>query len=140
MASTEDAPARRPVTRSLVQNGLIFFTPSTPGPVNKPKKMVKFVDPNSSVLHNSSVTTDEGIDVSFSSSAGGSNIPASIARPHHLLGQAWTFWYSSGNKRAHWSQSQISLAKLTSVEEFWGLYNKVSLFFSTCWPRSFTCR
>jgi len=118
----EDFQPRRPVTRSLVQNGLIFFVP----PVStKPKKIVKFVDPNTSVVHNSSVASDEGVDVSFSSCSGSINIPASIARPHHSLNQTWSFWFSTGNKRASWKQNQIFLANLASVEEFWSLYNKV---------------
>jgi len=90
----------------------------------KAKKVVKFVDPNSSVIHNSSVATDEGIDLSFSVCPSAS-IPASIARPHHALSKAWAFWFSSGNKRASWNQNQIPLASLFTVEEFWSLYNKV---------------
>ena len=118
----EDPQPRRPVTRSLVRNGLIFF--ASPSSV-KAKKNVKFVDPNYSVLHNSSVATDEGVDVSFSSCTGSISVPASVARSQHSLNSAWSFWFSSGNKRASWKQNQIVLANLTSVEEFWNTYNKV---------------
>lgn len=120
--TSEDIQPRRPVTRSLVRNGLIFFASPS---FTKPKKNVKFVDPNSSVLHNSSVATDEGVDVSFSSCTGSISVPASIARSQHSLNSAWAFWFSSGNKRANWKQNQIVLASLTSVEEFWNTYNKV---------------
>ena len=123
----EDVPGRRPVTRSLVQSGLIFFTP--PAKKSSPKK-VKFVEPGdcpSSGVHNSSVTTDEGIDLSFSSPRASVNIPASIARPHHELGQAWTFWFSGNNKRDSWTADLVSVANMRTVEEFWTIYNQVCL-------------
>ena len=129
----EDVPARRPVTRSLVRSGLIFFSPahSGPGPVQKVRaKTVKFVEPGRSAgLHNSSVTTDEGIDLSFSSPRGSASIkiPASIARPHHNLGQAWTFWFSGSNKRDSWTQELVSIANMKTVEEFWTVFNQVCL-------------
>ena len=128
-ASTEveDVPARRPVTRSLLQTGLV--SSSVPAKKTKAKK-VKFVEPDSSAgLHNSSVTTDEGIDLSFSS-PGGSNsvkIPANIARPHHSLAQPWTFWFSGNNKRDSWTQDLVSVANMKTVEEFWTIYNQVCL-------------
>ena len=129
----EDVPARRPVTRSLVQSGLIFFispTSSWPIPAKKTKpKKVKFVEPqpSDSVGHNTSVTTDEGIDLSFSSPSGSAsiNIPASIARPHHGLGQTWTFWFSGNNKPDSWSQDLVSVANMRTVEEFWTVYSQV---------------
>ena len=123
----EEVPGRRPVTRSLVQSGLIFFTPTAKKP--NPKK-VKFVEPDSSSssgLHNSSVATDEGIDLSFSSPRASLNIPAIIARPHHELGQAWTFWFSGNNRRDSWSQDLVSVANMQTVEEFWTIYNQVCL-------------
>ena len=123
----EEVPGRRPVTRSLVQSGLIFFTPTAKKP--NPKK-VKFVEPDSSSasgLHNSSVATDEGIDLSFSSPRASLNIPAIIARPHHELGQAWTFWFSGNNRRDSWSQDLVSVANMKTVEEFWTIYNQVCL-------------
>ena len=126
-ASTEveDVPARRPVTRSLLQTGLV--SSSVPAKKTKAKK-VKFVEPDSSTgLHNSSVTTDEGIDLSFSS-PGGSNsvkIPANIARPHHSLAQPWTFWFSGNNKRVSWTEDLVSIANIRTVEEFWSVHTKV---------------
>ena len=123
----KDVPGRRPVTRSLVKSGLIFFTPTAKKP--NPKK-VKFVEPDSSSssgLHNSSVATDEGIDLSFSSPRASLNIPAIIARPHHELGQAWTFWFSGNNRRDSWSQDLVSVANMKTVEEFWTIYNQVCL-------------
>ena len=123
----KDVPGRRPVTRSLVKSGLILFTPTATKP--NPKK-VKFVEPDSSsslAIHNSSVATDEGIDLSFSSPRAGLNIPAIIARPHHELGQAWTFWFSGNNRRDSWTQDLVSVANMTTVEEFWTIYNQVCL-------------
>ena len=68
MAASQDKeipPASRRVTRSQVQSGIVF----SPSSAKKTKgKTVKFVEPESSAgLHNSSVATDEGIDLSFSS-------------------------------------------------------------------------
>ena len=121
----EDAPGRRPVTRSLVKSGLIFFT----SPASPTKKKVKFVDPDlsSSGVHNSSVATDEGIDLSFSSPRAAINIPASIARPRHELGQAWTFWFSGNNKRDSWTQDLVAVAHMRTVEDFWTIYNQVCM-------------
>ena len=137
MASPQaEGYARRPVTRSLVKNGFIFIASSiSDAPIQDKKssfKKVKFVDLNSSAIHNSSVATDEGIDVSFTSSS--ANIPASICRPYHALSQNWIFWFSSGNKKASWNQNQISLASLETVEDFWILYNKVSISYSSYIP------
>ena len=131
MASPQaEGYARRPVTRSLVKNGFIFIASSiSDAPIQDKKssfKKVKFVDLNSSAIHNSSVATDEGIDVSFTSSS--ANIPASICRPYHALSQNWIFWFSSGNKKASWNQNQLSLASLATVEDFWILYNKVGFY------------
>ena len=128
MAASHDkevVPARRPITRSQLQSGLVF----PPSSAKKTKaKTVKFVEPESSTgLHNSSVATDEGIDLSFSSPRGSASIkiPASIARPHHNLGQAWTFWFSGSNKRDSWTQDLVSVASMKTVEEFWTIYNQV---------------
>ena len=129
---TEDVPERRPVTRSLVQGGLV--TSSVPSgstsPAKKTKgKKVKFVEPDNSAAHNSSVATDEGIDLSFSSPRASASIkiPASIVRPHHGLGQAWTFWFSGSNKRDSWSQDLVTVANMKTVEDFWTIYNQVCL-------------
>ena len=121
---TENVPARRPVTRSLVQSGL---APSTvPGEKTKGAKKVKFVEPENSAagLHNSSVATDEGIDLSFSSPRASAcmKIPASIVRPHHSLSQAWTFWFSGNNKRDSWTADLVSVANMKTVEEFWTIH------------------
>ena len=128
----ENVPARRPVTRSLVQNGLIFFiSPASSGPSPIPAKQakkVKFVEPGeNSGGHNSSVTTDDGIDLSFSSLSSSINIPADIARPLHSLGQTWTFWFSGNNKRVSWTQDLVSIANMRTVEEFWSVHTKVCL-------------
>ena len=130
---TEDIPVRRPVTRSLLQNGLApSDVPGDSIPAEKTKaKRVKFVEPVNFAggLHNISVATDEGIDLSFSSprASASMKIPASIARPHHSLGQAWTFWFSGNNKRDSWSQDLVSIANMKTVEEFWTIYNQVCL-------------
>ena len=122
----EDVPARRPVTRSLVQSGLIFFiSPASTGPSPAKKvKKVKFLEPNSAG-HNSSVATDEGLDLSFSSLSSSINIPTSIVRPHHSLGQTWTFWFSGNNKRVSWTEDLVSIANIRTVEEFWTVHTKV---------------
>ena len=132
----DDVPARRPVTRSLVQSGLIFFiSPASSGPSGpipipaKQAKKVKFVEPGeNSGGHNSSVATDDGIDLSFSSLSSSINIPPSIARrPLHSLGQTWTFWFSGTNKRVSWTQDLVSIANMRTVEEFWSVHTKVCL-------------
>jgi len=127
---TEDVPERRPVTRSLVQSGLVSSSvPSgATSPAKKTKaKKVKFVEPNNSAAHNSSVATDEGIDLSFSSPRASASIkiPASIVRPHHGLGQAWTFWFSGSNRRDSWSQDLVTVANMKTVEDFWTIYNQI---------------
>ena len=84
----EEVPSRR-VTRSALQNGLM----DSPLPTSvksttrrsKPKKKVKFVEPSSDdKVKNTSLVSDEGIDMSFTPYL---SLPQTISRPVHKLKQ-----------------------------------------------------
>jgi len=127
-------PPRR-VTRSAVQKDLVGAKPedvtkATKSPASKKsksKKKVKFLDVSPSkenVNKNVSLASDEGIDMSFTPTL---NLPASITRPQHKLEQNWTMWYSARNKKLSWSQNQINICSISTVEEFWHSYNQIKL-------------
>merc|ERR1719422_2770873 len=106
---TKVDPSRR-ITRSAVQQ---VETKSevvkSPAPKkSKSKKKVKFVDtspPNKeNVNKNTSLVSDEGIDMSFTPHL---NLPSSISRPQHKLEQNWTMWYSARNNKLSWIQNQV---------------------------------
>ena len=86
----EEVPGRR-VTRSALQNGLLDSPPqkpvksTTPSRRSKPKKKVKFVEPSSDdKVKNTSLVSDEGIDMSFTPHL---SLPSNISRPVHKLKQ-----------------------------------------------------
>jgi len=121
------------VTRAAVKNGLVIPDSSpevlnnSSSPSKKTKKKVKFVDPGKQVDNvnkNSSLISDEGIDMTFSPSL---QLPQSISRPQHKLQQCWTMWYSPKNNKNSWTQNQHQVCSLATVEEFWHCYNQVKL-------------
>ena len=86
----EEVPGRR-VTRSALQNGLLDSPPqkpvksTTPSRRSKPKKKVKFVEPSlDDKVKNTSLVSDEGIDMSFTPHL---SLPSNISRPVHKLKQ-----------------------------------------------------
>ena len=129
---TNVEPSRR-ITRSAVQQGqneTKSEVVKSPAPKkSKSKKKVKFVDtspPNKeNVNKNTSLVSDEGIDMSFTPHL---NLPSSISRPQHKLEQNWTMWYSARNKKLSWIQNQVNLCSISTVEEFWHSYNQVIQF------------
>ena len=129
---TKVDPSRR-ITRSSVQQGqneTKSEVVKSPAPKkSKSKKKVKFVDtspPNKeNVNKNTSLVSDEGIDMSFTPHL---NLPSSISRPQHKLEQNWTMWYSARNKKLSWIQNQVNLCSISTVEEFWHSYNQVIQF------------
>ena len=154
----EEVPSRR-VTRSALQNGLM----DSPLPTSvksttrrsKPKKKVKFVEPSSDdKVKNTSLVSDEGIDMSFTPYL---SLPQTISRPVHKLKQVkfffhpflcdtivlqqWSLWYSSKNKKASWNENQHMICTMATIEDFWHCYNQVmkhffSFFFCTKWSTS----
>jgi len=78
------------------------------------------IDVASQSLKNLSLTSDEGIDISYNSlSAPVTSIPKEILRPQHHLSTSWTFWYSVGDKNLSWVQNQIKLCTVSTIEQFW---------------------
>ena len=146
----EEVPSRR-VTRSALQNGLM----DSPLPTSvksttrrsKPKKKVKFVEPSSDdKVKNTSLVSDEGIDMSFTPYL---SLPQTISRPVHKLKQVnrlkktfihtflcdtivlqqWSLWYSSKNKKASWNENQHMICTMATIEDFWHCYNQVMIVF-----------
>jgi len=73
-------------------------------------------------MKNLSLTSDEGIDISFAS-----YFPTvtSILRPQHHLKTSWTFWYSVGNKNLSWKQNQVKISTVSTIEQFWLLTSQL---------------
>jgi len=78
------------------------------------------VDDASKAMKNLSLTSDEGIDISYTPlSASITSIPKVIMRPQHHLDTSWTFWYSVGNKNLSWEQNQVKISTVSTMEQFW---------------------
>ena len=45
----------------------------------------------------------------------------------HTLQQAWTLWFFSNNKALSWQENQKQIISMSSVEDFWGVYNHLEL-------------
>jgi len=89
------------------------------------KKKVKFDDPPPiNQTSNSSMMSDEGIDLTFSPTL---RLPSTIIKQQHPLPNSWTFWYSAGNKRLSWKQNQVKISTVSTIEGFWLVYNQVKL-------------
>jgi len=92
---------------------------------SKVKKNVKFLDSSiEETIKNCSIISDEGIDMSFSPHL---KIPSAITRPQHKLKQHWSWWYSARKRNLSWSQNQLHVSSMATVEEFWHCYNQVKL-------------
>ena len=110
---------------------------------SKVKKNVKFLDSSiEETIKNCSMISDEGIDMSFSPHL---KIPSAITRPQHKLKQViqlisshsfipilycfwfqhWSWWYSARKRNLSWSQNQLHVSSMATVEEFWHCYNQV---------------
>jgi len=61
----------------------------------------------------------------MASSAFSLSIPHSIVKPKHALHHSWTLWYSAANRKLSWKQNQIKIFSVTTVEDFWLMYNQV---------------
>ena len=127
------SPVKR-VTRATVQQGLVTeslpeLTTSTPSTSisKKTKKKVKFLDPGKEqeTNKNTSLVSDEGIDMSWSPGSAGLQLPPAISRPQHPLQQSWTMWYSPKNQKTNWCENQHQVCSMATVEEFWQTYNQV---------------
>ena len=114
---------------------------------SKVKKNVKFLDSSiEETTKNCSMISDEGIDLSFSPHL---KIPSSITRPQHKLRQVilsmssqslipilrtfqhWSWWYSARKRNLSWSQNQLHVSSMATVEEFWHCYNQVDIKFKS---------
>ena len=80
-------------------------------------------DDATKAMKNLSLTSDEGIDISYTAytplSASITSIPKVIMRPQHHLATSWTFWYSVGNKNLSWEQNQVKISTVSTIEQFW---------------------
>ena len=77
-------------------------------------------------MKNLSLTSDEGIDISYASfSPTVTSIPPAILRPQHHLKTSWTFWYSVGNKNLSWKQNQVKISTVSTIEQFWLLTSQL---------------
>merc|ERR1719508_222451 len=77
-------------------------------------------------MKNVSLTSDEGIDISYSPiSPTITSIPPAILRPQHPLKTSWTFWYSVGNKNLSWEQNQVKISTVSTIEQFWLLTSQL---------------
>ena len=74
-------------------------------------------------MKNLSLTSDEGIDISYSPTM--TSIPPAILRPQHPLKTSWTFWYSVGNKNLSWEQNQVKISTVSTIEQFWLLTSQL---------------
>ena len=113
------------LTRRMTRGLLASDTKSTSIKKSRNKKKVKFDDPSTKIqASNNSMISDEGIDLNFSTCL---QLPSTIIKPQHPLTSAWTFWYSAGNKRLSWKLNQVKISTVTTIEEFWLVYNQVKL-------------
>jgi len=83
-------------------------------------KNKKVDDQINGTMKNLSLTSDEGIDVSYNPLiASHTSIPKVILRPQHHLESSWTFWYSLGDKSLSWEKNQIKICTVSTIEQFW---------------------
>jgi hypothetical protein len=83
-------------------------------PKRRRRKNFHVDDDATKAMRNLSLTSDEGIDVSYTPlPASMSSIPKVIMRPQHHLATSWTFWYSVGNKNLSWEQNQIKISTVS---------------------------
>jgi translation initiation factor 4E len=62
-------------------------------------------------------------------SEGGSSqevmIPEKVVK--HPLQNAWTLWFFKNDKNRSWEENQRSIITVTTVEDFWSLYNHIEV-------------
>ena len=115
-------------TKRMTRASLVSEVPSLRK--SRQKKKAKTDKPSkvNASLKNASVASDEGIDVTFSPSQPSTlSIPSTIIRPQHPLPHSWTFWYSAGNKRLSWKQNQVKISAVSTIEDFWLVYNQIKV-------------
>jgi len=124
-------PSATPDMRIAMMTGESETSLLLPKPL-KPKKSQKKAkfQVNKSVaikeMKNVSLTSDEGIDISYSPlSPTITSIPPTILRPQHPLKTSWTFWYSVGNKNLSWEQNQVKISTVSTIEQFWLLTSQL---------------
>jgi len=92
------------------------------------RKKSRTEDVASNAMKNLSLTSDEGIDISYTPlSASITSIPKVIMRPQHPLATSWTFWYSVGNKNLSWEQNQVKISTVSTIEQFWFVTSQLRL-------------
>ena len=91
------------------------------------KKMVKSGDQISDL-------TDKmnNINMIMSDDAKGSDVNATtLSEPEllrkHPLQNAWTLWFFKNDKSRTWEENQRPIITVTSVEDFWSLYNHIEV-------------
>lgn len=101
---------------------------------SKDRRKVKFQDdlakqtPSIKGVRNVSLTSDEGIDMAYTSQSTAinfSSIPRGIRKPQHPLKSSWTFWFSAGNKHLSWEQNQVEISTVSTIEQFWLVINQL---------------
>jgi len=92
------------------------------------RKKSRTEDDASNAMKNLSLTSDDGIDISYTPlSASITSIPKVIMRPQHPLATSWTFWYSVGNKNLSWEQNQVKISTVSTIEQFWFVTSQLRL-------------
>jgi len=85
-----------------------------------PKRKVKKTKFDQAKAEDSGFIEEEIIEqLAFSS-----RTPSYILKPRHPLVSTWTFWFSAGNKKLSWTQNQIKIATVSTVEDFWFVFNQ----------------
>jgi len=89
-------------------------------PRRRSRKNSVIEDDVTKAMRNMSLTSDEGIDISYNPLSSSINsIPKVILRPQHQLKTSWSFWYSVGNKNLSWEQNQVKISTVSTIEQFW---------------------
>ena len=68
------------------------------------------------------VKITEGSAAELSPLAGG---PEKVVK--HPLQNAWTLWFFKNDKGRSWEENQRSIITVTTVEDFWSLYNHIEV-------------
>jgi Eukaryotic initiation factor 4E len=67
----------------------------------------------------------DNVKITESSSAELSPGPDKVVK--HPLQNAWTLWFFKNEKGRSWEENQRSIITVTTVEDFWSLYNHIEV-------------
>merc|ERR1712142_923791 len=68
---------------------------------------------------------DKMVKVKIDGNARGASDPEKIIK--HPLQNAWTLWFFKNDKARTWEENQRPIITVTTVEDFWGLYNHIEV-------------